>query len=186
MAATPKAIKSGITVPNSLASEPANVPAIVWTTDLEYRFTSLSGACLQALNIRADEYLGRSPRTLFQISGRVSQAGDPIGRAASGESCTCEIEVCGRDFLARLEPLRNPEGEIVGVIGIALDNTEQMVSQRSLAISEQSCRLLIEDAPNAICRCTASGNLLQVNRAMIEMLGYAETDLLLRNLQWEL
>ena len=65
MAATPKAIKSGKTEPTSLASESApagNIPGIVWTTDLEQRFTSLDGAGLQTLNIRTEEYPTRARR----------------------------------------------------------------------------------------------------------------------------
>ncbi len=60
-----------------------------------------------------------------------------------------------------------------------------MVMQEALRISEQSYRLLIEDAPYAICRSTTSGQLLQANRAMQEMLGYKsgyEQDLLVRDL----
>jgi PAS domain S-box-containing protein len=71
------------------------------------------------------------------------------------------------------------------VIGIAVDDTERLVSQRALRMSEQSYRSLIEEAPHAICRSTATGNLLQVNRAMLEMLGYSEPDMLVRNLRDE-
>jgi PAS domain S-box-containing protein len=59
------------------------------------------------------------------------------------------------------------------------------LAQEALRISEQSYRLLIEDAPYAICRATETGQLLQINRAMLEMLGYppcSEADLLIRDL----
>ena len=59
------------------------------------------------------------------------------------------------------------------------------MAEQALRLSEQSYRLLIEEAPYAICRATETGQLLQVNRAMLEMLGYSpggEADLLMLDL----
>jgi two-component system, cell cycle sensor histidine kinase and response regulator CckA len=67
----------------------------------------------------------------------------------------------------------------------ALDTTGREMVERELRLSEQNYRLLIEEAPYAICRATESGQLLQVNRSMLDMLGYspgAEADLLIRDL----
>jgi PAS domain S-box-containing protein len=67
----------------------------------------------------------------------------------------------------------------------ALDSADSEVAELALRLSEQSYRLLIEEAPYAICRATNTGQLLQVNRPMLEMLGYmpgSEADLLIRDL----
>ncbi len=81
------------------------------------------------------------------------------------------------------------ESRAVGVSGrgaaAGLESTDRAVAEEALRISEQSYRLLIEEAPYAICRATETGQLLQVNRAMLEMLGYAagsEADLLMLDL----
>ena len=66
-----------------------------------------------------------------------------------------------------------------------MDLTDRMVTERALRFSEQSYRSLVEEAPYAICRSTISGQLLQVNRAMLEILGYdaaSEAELLIRDL----
>ena len=107
------------------------------------------------------------------------------GAALAGEACSFDTEINGRDLQAHLEPLRDQDGAITGVIGVALDLTDRMVAERALRLSEHSYRSLIEEAPYAICRCTVGGQLLQVNRAMLEMLGYdaaSEAELLLRDL----
>lgn len=161
------------------------IPALAWTTDLEFRLTSLTGAVLEALSIYPERYLNRPASLIFRQSNSNSKAPDAHELAISGASCTVEMEVTDREFQAHVEPLRDAEGKIVGAIGIAVDNTEGLVAQRALRISEQNYRSLIEELPHAICRCTASGALLQVNRAMLEMLGYAECDLLVLNLQTE-
>ncbi len=67
----------------------------------------------------------------------------------------------------------------------ALDPANRAMAELALRLSEQSYRLLIEEAPYAICRATDTGQLLQVNRSMLEMLGYSpalEADLLIRDL----
>ena len=148
------------------------VPAILWTTDLQFRLTGASGAGLASLRLVAA--LGQSVRCLFQQSLSNSKILDAHFLAAAGEICTFEVEVQGRDLEAHVEPLRDPQGTILGVAGVAIDNTDRQVALRGLRISEQNYRSLIEEAPHAICRCTLSGGLLQVNRAMQEMLGYSD------------
>jgi two-component system, cell cycle sensor histidine kinase and response regulator CckA len=67
----------------------------------------------------------------------------------------------------------------------AIDPGDRSLAEQALRLSEQSYRLLIEEAPYAICRATETGQLLQVNRSMLEMLGYpagSEADLLIRDL----
>src|SRR5207247_11437616 len=108
-------------------------------------------------------------------------------RALRGKGSPFDIEIRGRDLEAHVEPLRGTEGRIVGVIGVALENTERRVAERALQLSEQSYRSLIEGAPYGICRSTVSGQLLQVNRAMAEMLRYeSEPELLLQSLRTEI
>ena len=102
-----------------------------------------------------------------------------------GQSGSFEVEVNGRDLRATVKPLIGPDGAIIGVIGIALDMTERIVAERALRFSEYSYRSLIEEAPYAVCRSTFRGELLLVNRAMTEMLGYeaaSGSELLLRDL----
>jgi len=188
VAATPKAIQTGEENTAFSASNweafSEKVPALLWTTDLEYRLTSLSGAEPTKLGICATQHLGRSVGAFLQASAARLVPIDAHIRAVAGQCGTFEIEISGGELQARVEPLRDSNGRIIGVIGIALESTEQLVAQRGLRISEHSYRSLIEDVPYAVCRCTATGNLLQVNRAMLEMLGYSEPELLLRNLQW--
>jgi PAS domain S-box-containing protein len=105
--------------------------------------------------------------------------------ALAGQSCDFEAIVNGQDLMARVDPFRGSDGVILGVIGIAQASTEQLVAERARRLSEQSCRSLIEEAPYSICRVTKSGQMLQVNPAMLEMLKYTESeeaDLLLRDL----
>jgi PAS domain S-box-containing protein len=169
----------------SLVSLLGRVPALLWATDQECRFTSLTGAGLELAGVAAHDCAGQPIEKLFPCSDSNGHVRAAHRAALLGEPCSFDAEINGRDLQAHLEPLRGQEGAIVGVIGVALDLTDRMVAERALRLSEHSYRSLIEEAPYAICRCTAGGQLLQVNRAMAEMLGYdaeSEAELLLRDL----
>ncbi|HYW44201.1 MAG TPA: PAS domain S-box protein [Bryobacteraceae bacterium] len=161
------------------------IPALLWATDFEPRFTSLTGAGLRATDICAKDYAGKPIDALFDCSKFGQKAAHAHRRALQGTGSAFDVDVGGRELEAHVEPLRGQDGEVVGVIGVALDATERLLAERAMRLSEQSYRSLIEEAPYAICRATESGQLLQVNRAMLEMLGYdpgAEADLLVRDL----
>ena len=167
----------------SLSTLATHVPALLWTTDLEFNVTSFGGALSQSLKPKRSK--GCTVVNFFHVSAN-SKVVDAHFLASSGESCTFEVSLTRRDLHAHVKPLHDRSGKVVGVIGVAVDYTEYLVAQRALKISEQSYRSLIEEAPQAICRCTATGSFLQVNRAMGEMLGYSESDLLMHNLQTEI
>lgn len=161
------------------------MPAFLWATDVGLRFTSLNGAGLRATNLSISNFLGKSVDALFRSAKPSEKALQAHRDALQGQIGSFDVELNGRDLEAQVEALRDPDGSIAGVIGVALDVTGRAVAERALRLSEQSYRLLIEEAPYAICRATDSGQLLQVNRVMLEMLGYgpgSEADLLVCDL----
>ncbi len=105
-------------------------------------------------------------------------------RALEGFPSRFDLIWSRREWLGRVEPFRDSEGKIQGTSCIAIDNTDRAFAESSLRLSEQSYRSLIEEAPFAICRVTVSGQMLQVNRAMVEMLHYeSEPELLLQGMR---
>jgi PAS domain S-box-containing protein len=171
----------------SLHSILDKIPALLWATDLELRFLSLTGAGLQPTGVSVKDYAGKPIDALFACSKLRQQALHAHQKALQGQGCAFVAEVNGRDLEAHVEPLHGPDGSVVGAIGMALDSTERLFAERALRLSEQSYRSLIEEAPYAICRATESGQLLQVNHAMLEMLGYnpgSEADLLVQDLPY--
>ena len=169
----------------SVVSLLQKIPALLWTTDAMARVTSLSGSGLQTMGVSATAHSGQPIEMLFPAHGDLRTARQAHLRSIQGQTCSFEAEVNGRELQAHIEPLRGADGAIVGVIGVAQDLTDRMVAERALRLSENSYRSMIEEAPYAICRCTVDGQILQVNRAMLEMLGYdsrTEGDLLIRDL----
>ncbi len=69
-------------------------------------------------------------------------------------------------------PYRDQHGNIIGVIVFSTDVTEAHHAREALRRSEANYRSLINNAPYGVCWASAEGTLLDVNPALVEMLGY--------------
>jgi PAS domain S-box-containing protein len=101
------------------------MPALLWTTDTELRFSSAVGAALESLGLRSNELTGK---TLFEYFQTKDPEFSPIAahkKALRGESVTYELEWQRRVFESHVQPFRGSEGELIGVIGVALDITDR-------------------------------------------------------------
>ena len=104
------------------------MPAIVWTTNAEYRFTSLQGAGL--------ENLGTEPHALEVDMTAVLGAGETAvtsiaahERALHGRPSSYTASWKGRVYECSVKPLQ-VDDEIVGSIGVAVDVTEHRRAER--------------------------------------------------------
>jgi PAS domain S-box-containing protein len=101
------------------------MPAVMWTTDAALRFTSSVGRGLSGLGLRQNEVVGK---TLTEYFG--TEDPEYVGIAAhlkalAGQASTLEFDWQRHSFDVHVEPLRAPDGAIVGTIGVALDITER-------------------------------------------------------------
>ncbi len=68
--------------------------------------------------------------------------------------------------------------KIIGAMGILTDISERKFAEETLRKSEEKFRNLIERMPDAVYKSTHEGKFLEVNPAMVKMLGYdSEEDL---------
>ena len=101
------------------------MPAVLWTTDQDLRLTSSVGAGLEHIGLRPNQTVGT---TLQEYFHNQDPGFPPLAahlKALSGESISYEMDWEKRTFESHVQPLRDIEGEIVGVIGIGLDITDR-------------------------------------------------------------
>jgi diguanylate cyclase (GGDEF)-like protein/PAS domain S-box-containing protein len=149
------------------------IPANVWTTDASLRLTSTQGGALAMIGIATGEAVGKPLSDFLE--------GDPIldrllelhERALAGASFSFESHWRDRDLLVTMEPLRGEAGQIDGVIGIALDTTDQKLAERKY-------RQLFERNVAGVFRSTISGRILECNPSFARIFGYDSPEQMLR------
>src|SRR5581483_9810187 len=123
------------------------MPAVMWVVDRDLRFTLSEGGALVGLGSEPGENVGR---TLFEFFGTDDPGFTPIDahlRALRGEAASYELDWMDRTFLTRVLPQTRPDGEIVGVLGFAIDITERRMVERELRQAERKYRTLVEQIP---------------------------------------
>jgi two-component system, cell cycle sensor histidine kinase and response regulator CckA len=101
------------------------LPAVLWTTDRDLRFTSSLGAGLIRLGLKPNQVVGMS---LFDYFETTDQGFAPIAahrRAMMGEPVTFHVEWAGGSYACHAEPLRDADGNIQGAICMSLDVTDR-------------------------------------------------------------
>ncbi len=143
------------------------VPAIVWTTDTESRFTSVMGTGLQRVGLSENELNGVPVSQLFEPEGPDFPAIEAHRRALAGESVAYEAEWRGRIYESQVQPLHDRYGKTSGAVGVALDVTER----------EQAKKLAIEWKTRYDAAVQASGHVLfdaDVRTDAVKFAGNAE------------
>lgn len=126
------------------------VPAVLWTTDRELRFTSSVGAALEALGLRPGDVVGLS---LFDYFGTDDPESLPIRahrQALKGESLTFDFTHGERAFEVDVEPLLDAQGQCVGTIGVALDVTERLRAEEEREEAAELNRAIVANAAEGI------------------------------------
>ena len=99
------------------------MPAVLWTTDSELRFTSSVGAGLEQLGLKPGQVVGMSLYDYFKSRDAEHPAIAAHRRALAGGNASYVIESDGRAYDSDVQPLHDALGNVVGTIGVAQDIT---------------------------------------------------------------
>jgi PAS domain-containing protein len=97
------------------------VPAFLWTTDSLLRFTSSLGRVLLLLGLGPNQIVGTSVSDFLEPYDPDLQLMAAHRRALDGETVECEINWGEERLDARIAPLRDALGRVIGTVGVALE-----------------------------------------------------------------
>lgn len=144
------------------------MPAILWTTDNDLKFTSAVGAAMKSLNLTSAQLIGVAVPNYFQTPEPESAVAGGHQKALKGESASFELDWLGRTFQCHVEPLRIHDA-IIGTIGIALDITERKYAEAGLEESLSLLRATLESTADGILVVDGHGRITSYNRRFLEM-----------------
>ena len=153
----------------------SHTPVILWVTDKEGLVTLMEGQGLQAFGCQPGELVGRS---LFEIFKDNPSVLENTRRTLSGETRTFVEEKGGFVFQGTALPIFDEHRKVTGLVGIAINITEQKRAERRLKQSEERFSKAFRASPAAISISTLwDGRYLDANETLLHVLGYCRAEL---------
>jgi len=159
-----------------------NIPAFIAYVDSKGRYRIVNRTGELWYGRRQNEILGSSANEI--LGDKVSAILRPhfeLALAGAPERFETEISYPNgirRDVECVYVPDRDPDGTVRGVFAMAIDMTERKRAERALRESNVRFRNAFITAPHGMALVGTDGRWLRVNRALCDILGYDEAELL--------
>ncbi len=147
-----------------------NAPVILFTFDTNGIFTLSEGKGLEKLDILPGQMVGISS---FDVYSEVSGGQAAAQRALAGEATIWEGDIEGRTFETHLNPFFDSTGQVVKVIGLAVDITERKRAEEALRESQTLLQGIIDNSTAAIYVKDLAGRYLLANRRAAANMEYS-------------
>jgi two-component system, NarL family, sensor histidine kinase UhpB len=146
------------------------LPVIVWHTDRDLCIRSRRGGGLAPLGPLVEPAQGQKLGANVENPEQAARIIAAHRAALAGEGTMYEMTLRGRTYSARVEPLYEAAGAVVGVVGMAFDVTDQRRVEDALRESEARLRTIIESEPECVKLVDREGRLLEMNPAGLAMI----------------
>ncbi|MDP4210084.1 MAG: PAS domain S-box protein [Bacteroidota bacterium] len=155
-----------------------SMPDYVYVKDLNSRFLLANNFLAQGFGASVDEIIGKSDfdyfpasmaQEFFEEEQALFKTGIPV---INKEQTIVDHSGYTRILLTTKLPMRDSQGQIIGLAGTGHDITDRKIVEQALKLSEEKYRFLIENANEAIF-VIQEEVILFVNRKMEEITGYS-------------
>jgi PAS domain S-box-containing protein len=153
-----------------------NAPIVLYALDAAGVFTLCDGSALHAIGYNPDTVVGQSIFAVYRAYPDALDV-DAVRRALAGEPSSFVSRV-NQVFENHLVPVRDGQGQVTGVIGIAIDITERERAETALRASEERTGAILDATPDATVIVDGDGRIVRVNAQTERLFGYAREELL--------
>jgi PAS domain S-box-containing protein len=123
-----------------------NVQVILWTVDENGLLKLLEGKSLSLVGLQAGQGIGKPAADIFR---NMPQLVDEIRKALNGEAFNSVVPIKDHVFDTRYVPVRDKNGQIAGMVGVATDVTDHMQAERALSESADNLKQQQEELERA-------------------------------------
>ncbi len=159
-----------------------NLPQMVYLKDADSRYVSCNADFAREVGLQPDEIEGKTDHDLFPRQQAEQYEAVDRKILESGETADFEETYPGRGEEVHVHtvktPVRDDDGNVVGILGIFWDITDRKRAEDELRDSEERLNLLFEYAPDAYYLSDVRGTLLDGNRAAEQLVGYKREELI--------
>jgi len=152
------------------------MPTLLWTTDGELRILSCLGGGFAALGIDPGRLVGRPLAEALGASALASPAVGAHARALAGETVGFEHEWAGRLLQSHVAPLRDAEGRIAGVAGIAFEIGDRREAEEALLRETERAQVTLASIGDGVIRTDAQGHVDYLNPVAERLTGWSAAE----------
>lgn len=148
--------------------------------DPDENFIFANPAAETILGVRPGTLLHRNLRE-FIIPDQFERILQETKRRAQNEKSNYEVDIVTHDgekrtLFVTATPQIDDEGRFTGTLGVYHDITARKQAEEKLRLNELKYRNLIETMPDGVYRSTHEGEFVEVNPAMVNILGYGSKE----------
>lgn len=182
-------------VKNILVSTLDNLPALVWAKDLSGKYLIVNKKFSQVAKMAPESLLGQgddvwAPDHLSKIYQRDDQWVIENEKNIEREEPVPDINGVEREHVTVKFPIYDSSDQTMGVGGFSFDVSEIKEKEkklegalRALSASEAELRSILSTVPVSVVTINSEGEILSLNKATSDMLGWSVEDLLGKNIK---
>ncbi len=166
------------------------IPDPVFLKDVQGRWLFANSAMLRAVGRDLKGVLGRTDQEIYSdpaVAGAISEVDRRVLESGRTEVTTDTLltPAGSRVFLSTKAPVRDGNGQVVALAGVARDVTDYRQAQQELRESEARFRGLVEHAPDIIYSFSEQRGGTYYSPRVEQVLGYTAQHLIEHPLLWQ-
>jgi PAS domain S-box-containing protein len=154
-------------------------PSAIFVKDLDDRYVLTNEAFLKPMGLRSEDVIGRTATEIWpgyvdhptENDSDVLDGGNPLTR-----DDVVQLADGAHTMLTVRFSLRNVDGRIVGMAGIATDITDRTKIENALAERERLLETIVQASPDIVTILDDTGRVREVSQASARILGYDSDD----------
>ena len=157
------------------------IPHQIYLKDLHERFVLVNKKVEEILGKSSVDIIGKTDAEIFGEKVRI-RINKNIVQSTSNYYQEVQVTNNGNTIVNQISKIPfEINGELKGVLGVAIDISEQIEYENKIKISEDKYKALIENALDIIFQTDSNGNILFINTLAVKISEYSMDELLNMN-----